>query len=106
MSNNISERSNLDEPLSEPLKSLFGEPANAPLAEPLDQPLDTSFDQPVNRLGFCARDVRHILLTHLDFDHAGGVEDFPEATVHVMQAEIDAAQDRHSLIASQRYRPG
>jgi glyoxylase-like metal-dependent hydrolase (beta-lactamase superfamily II) len=24
--------------------------------------------------------VRHIVLTHLDFDHAGGLEDFPEAT--------------------------
>jgi glyoxylase-like metal-dependent hydrolase (beta-lactamase superfamily II) len=49
--------------------------------------------------------VRHIVLTHLDFDHAGGLEDFPEATVHVMQTEIDAAQDRHGFIASQRYRP-
>ena len=28
-------------------------------------------------LGFSARDVRHIVLTHLDFDHAGGLEDFP-----------------------------
>jgi glyoxylase-like metal-dependent hydrolase (beta-lactamase superfamily II) len=60
----------------------------------------------VEQLGFCARDVRHIVLTHLDFDHAGGLEDFPEATVHVMQAEIEAAQDRRGFIASQRYRPG
>jgi glyoxylase-like metal-dependent hydrolase (beta-lactamase superfamily II) len=65
----------------------------------------TALDQ-VERLGFSARDVLHIVLTHLDFDHAGGLEDFPEATVHVMQAEIDAAQDRRGLIASQRYRPG
>jgi glyoxylase-like metal-dependent hydrolase (beta-lactamase superfamily II) len=59
----------------------------------------------LERLGFSARDVRHIVLTHLDFDHAGGLEDFPEATVHVMQNEIDAAQDRRGFIASQRYRP-
>jgi glyoxylase-like metal-dependent hydrolase (beta-lactamase superfamily II) len=59
----------------------------------------------VERLGFSARDVRHIVLTHLDFDHAGGLEDFPEATVHVMQTEIDAAQERRGFIASQRYRP-
>jgi glyoxylase-like metal-dependent hydrolase (beta-lactamase superfamily II) len=59
----------------------------------------------VERLGFSARDVRHIVLTHLDFDHAGGLEDFPEATVHVMQTEIDAAQDRRGFISSQRYRP-
>jgi len=60
----------------------------------------------LEKLGFSARDVRHIVLTHLDFDHAGGLEDFPEATVHVMQAEIEAAQDRRGLIASQRYRLG
>ncbi|GAB1540521.1 hypothetical protein NUACC21_31900 [Scytonema sp. NUACC21] len=49
--------------------------------------------------------MRHIVLTHLDFDHAGGLEDFPEATVHVMQAEIEAAQERRGFIASQRYCP-
>ncbi|MBV8882829.1 MAG: MBL fold metallo-hydrolase [Chroococcidiopsidaceae cyanobacterium CP_BM_RX_35] len=59
----------------------------------------------IEQLGFSASDVRHIVLTHLDFDHAGGLEDFPEATVHVMQAEIDAAQDRRSLLAQGRYRP-
>jgi glyoxylase-like metal-dependent hydrolase (beta-lactamase superfamily II) len=64
----------------------------------------TAIDQ-LERLGFSARDVRHIVLTHLDFDHAGGLEDFPEATVHVMQSEIDAAQDRRGFISSQRYRP-
>jgi glyoxylase-like metal-dependent hydrolase (beta-lactamase superfamily II) len=60
----------------------------------------------IEQLGFSGRDVRHIVLTHLDFDHAGGLEDFPEATVHVMQAEIEAAQERRGFIASQRYRPG
>jgi len=64
----------------------------------------TALDQ-VERLGFKAPDVRHIVLTHLDFDHAGGLEDFPEAIVHVMQPEIDAVQDRSGFIASQRYRP-
>ena len=60
----------------------------------------------IEQLGFCANDVRHIVLTHLDFDHAGGLEDFPEATVHIMQAEMEAAQDRHGFIAPRRYRPG
>lgn len=68
-------------------------------------PKYTALNQ-VEQLGFSARDVRHIVLTHLDFDHAGGLEDFPKATVHVMQAEIEAARDRRGLIASQRYRPG
>ncbi len=58
----------------------------------------------IERLGFSPRDVRHIVLTHLDFDHAGGLEDFPEATVHVMQSEFEAAKDRHGAIAKGRYR--
>ena len=64
----------------------------------------TAIEQ-LKQLGFAASDVRHIVLTHLDFDHAGGLEDFPEATVHVMQAEKEVAQDRHGLVASGRYRP-
>ncbi|URD48006.1 MBL fold metallo-hydrolase [Chroococcidiopsis sp. CCNUC1] len=59
----------------------------------------------LEQLGFSANDVRHIVVTHLDFDHAGGLEDFPEATVHVMQAEIEATQSRRGFIASRRYRP-
>ncbi len=59
----------------------------------------------IEQLGFKTSDVRHIVLTHLDFDHAGGLEDFPEATIHVMQAELDAAQERKGFISSQRYRP-
>jgi glyoxylase-like metal-dependent hydrolase (beta-lactamase superfamily II) len=60
----------------------------------------------IEQLGFSARDVRHIVLTHLDFDHAGGLEDFPEATVHLLQSEMKTARDRRGFIASQRYRPG
>lgn len=35
------------------------------------------------------KDVKHIIPTHLDVDHAGGLADFPDATVHVLQAELD-----------------
>jgi glyoxylase-like metal-dependent hydrolase (beta-lactamase superfamily II) len=59
----------------------------------------------IEQRGFFARDVRHIILTHLDFDHAGGLEDFPEATVHVLQTEMDAARARRGFIARRRYRP-
>src|SRR3954470_8347889 len=45
----------------------------------------------IERLGFRAADVQHIVLTHLDFDHAGGLDDFPHATVHMMAAEREAA---------------
>lgn len=66
---------------------------------------DTALRQ-VEALGFAAADVRHVVLTHLDFDHAGGVEDFPEARVHVMEVERDAAEHkRRSFVDRQRYRP-
>lgn len=35
-----------------------------------------------------AKDVRHIIPTHLDLDHAGGLSDFPEAAIHVMAKEL------------------
>lgn len=60
----------------------------------------------IEALGFDVRDVRHIVLTHLDFDHAGGLADFPNATVHVMAREYDAATGpRHEFVARNRYRP-
>jgi len=59
----------------------------------------------IEALGFSPRDVRHVLLTHLDFDHAGGLDDFPEATVHLMRAEQDAALAQQSWLDRQRFRP-
>lgn len=34
--------------------------------------------------------VTDIILTHLDNDHAGGLHDFPDATVHASQEELDS----------------
>jgi glyoxylase-like metal-dependent hydrolase (beta-lactamase superfamily II) len=60
----------------------------------------------VKALGYSPSDVRHIILTHLDFDHAGGLEDFPNARVHVMEKEREAAEKkRQGFIARRRYRP-
>jgi len=60
----------------------------------------------IERLGFTAADVRHIVVTHLDFDHAGGIEDFPNATVHVYERELRAVrEDRTGFIGKRRYRP-
>jgi glyoxylase-like metal-dependent hydrolase (beta-lactamase superfamily II) len=56
-------------------------------------------------LGFGARDVRHILPTHLDLDHAGGIGDFPDATVHVLAQEHAAAVAPRNWLERQRYRP-
>lgn len=60
----------------------------------------------VEAMGHKASDVRHIVLTHLDFDHAGGVEDFPNAAIHVMDAEFNAASGpRAGFVPANRYRP-
>ncbi len=58
----------------------------------------------LERLGFSARDVRHIVLTHLDMDHAGGLSDFPEADVHVAEGELAAALDPPTRNERGRYR--
>jgi glyoxylase-like metal-dependent hydrolase (beta-lactamase superfamily II) len=42
-------------------------------------------------LGFAPADVRHIVVTHLDADHAGGLGDFPTAQVHIFRTEMQAA---------------
>jgi glyoxylase-like metal-dependent hydrolase (beta-lactamase superfamily II) len=44
----------------------------------------------VVRLGFRPSDVAHIVLTHMHFDHCGGLPDFPHATVHVHRREFEA----------------
>lgn len=67
---------------------------------------DTAVAQ-IRKLGFSPADVRHIVMTHLDFDHAGGLEDFPQATVHVLAEELEAAtKGRHGFVGTRRYRPG
>ncbi|GAB2843393.1 MBL fold metallo-hydrolase [Actinocorallia aurea] len=59
-------------------------------AQPVLNPAETALSR-VEALGFEARDVREIVLTHLDLDHTGGLPDFPEARVHVAEAELRAA---------------
>lgn len=59
----------------------------------------------VQRLGFKPQDVRHVLLTHLDFDHAGGLDDFPWATVHLLAREREHAELQETWLDRQRFRP-
>jgi glyoxylase-like metal-dependent hydrolase (beta-lactamase superfamily II) len=67
-------------------------------------PSETAARQIV-KLGFRPEDVRHIVLTHLDFDHAGGLDDFPQARIHLSAAESVAAHNRHGFVGRRRYRP-
>ncbi|MBK0393271.1 MBL fold metallo-hydrolase [Ramlibacter algicola] len=59
----------------------------------------------VEQLGFKRSDVRHIVLTHLDFDHAGGLDDFPHASVHMTRVERDYALLQKTWLDRQRFRP-
>ena len=60
----------------------------------------------VRALGHRAEDVRHIVMTHLDFDHAAGLVDFPWASVHLSAAEARAARAPKGAKARARYRAG
>ena len=74
------------------------------LLRPALNPAETAARQ-IERLGFRGDDVRHIILTHLDLDHAGGLSDFPQAQVHVTAAEATGAMRSRSLRERMRYRP-
>lgn len=49
----------------------------------------------IEQLGFSSHDVDHIMMTHCDPDHAGGLADFPEAKVHVAEEELTHALSGH-----------
>jgi len=76
----------------------LGRHFEATLRPTLD-PEETAIRQ-VERLGFRAGDVRHIVMTHLDLDHAGGLPDFPQAKVHVLDIEHHAAMARKSIVSA------
>jgi glyoxylase-like metal-dependent hydrolase (beta-lactamase superfamily II) len=59
---------------------------------------DTTAVRQLAKHGFPAEAVRHIVLTHLHFDHAGGLPDFPHAQVHVHRREHQAFHHPRSWI--------
>ena len=77
--------------------------AFALVARPRFDPAEAARSR-VEALGFAAEDVRHIVLTHLDLDHAGGLADFPDAKVHVLRDEHRAAFDPPTVGERHRYR--
>ena len=77
--------------------------AAAKMLRPRLDPAETALRQ-IESLGFKASDLRHILLTHLDLDHAGGIADFPQARIHVLADEYAATQAGNKLMEKPRYR--
>ena len=74
-------------------------------AKPTIDPSLAAIEQ-LRALGLDPHDVRHIVQTHLDLDHVGGLSDFPWAQVHVHATELEAALARKGIKAKGRYRPG
>jgi glyoxylase-like metal-dependent hydrolase (beta-lactamase superfamily II) len=64
---------------------------------------ETAIEQ-VARLGYDPRDVRHVILTHLDVDHVGGVSDFPWARVHLTRDEALGAFEDPSYRERSRFK--
>ena len=72
------------------------------MVRPRLDPEETALQQ-VIRLGFKPEDVRDIVLTHLDVDHAGGLADFPQARVHILGGEYEAAMHPQTFVERHRY---
>lgn len=72
------------------------------LSHPVMDPGQCAINQ-LPALGLDPRDVRHIVLTHMDHDHVGGIADFPAAQVHVTAAEALAALTPPTLKERIRY---
>ncbi|QDU00204.1 MBL fold metallo-hydrolase [Gimesia aquarii] len=60
----------------------------------------------IEALGFSVADVRHIVLTHCDPDHTGGLADFPNAQVHVAQEELQHMQSGHWRYVNSHFEHG
>jgi glyoxylase-like metal-dependent hydrolase (beta-lactamase superfamily II) len=59
----------------------------------------------VEALGYDPAEVKHVFMTHLHMDHAGGLPDFPGAIVHASAVEIEAHLHPRTLSEWRAYRP-
>lgn len=57
----------------------------------------------IEQMGYHAEDVKHIVVTHLHLDHAGGISDFPKARVHVHRPEYEIAQNPKTTLQQGGY---
>jgi glyoxylase-like metal-dependent hydrolase (beta-lactamase superfamily II) len=78
----------------------LGQPFRA-LVRPICDEGESAIRQ-IEAVGHDPADVRHIVATHLDADHAGGIGDFPDAQIHVLAAELAAAKSP-PLLERSRY---
>lgn len=53
-----------------------------------DRPIRMSPHEALAPLGLKAKDITTVIVTHLHYDHAGGLHLFPNATLHMQAAEM------------------
>lgn len=83
-----------------PRKYLAGPIAEGSFRTGLDR---TIVDQ-LKMLGLRPEDIKYVAVSHAHFDHAGQVNDFPNATLIIQRAELDAMAD--AATASKHYIDG
>lgn len=66
--------------------------------------LDRTIVDQLKALGLRPEDITYVAVSHAHFDHAGQVNDFPNATLIIQRAELDAMAD--TATASQHYIDG
>ncbi len=71
------------------------------LGQPLIDTIGFVFDEQetavrqIERLGLRPADVRHVVLTHADCDHVGGLADMPHLQVHLAAEELASVERGH-----------
>lgn len=63
--------------------------------------LDRTITDQLGDLGLRPADIKYVAVSHAHFDHAGQVDDFPNATLLIQRAELEAMAD--TATASKRY---
>ncbi|GAB2509626.1 MBL fold metallo-hydrolase [Nocardia heshunensis] len=74
------------------------------VSRPALDPAETAVHQ-IRALGLDPGDVRHVIATHLDSDHMGGLADFPHATLHLTADEAQGAMHAPTRRERSRFRP-
>lgn len=72
-------------------------------SEARNRPLLFEPSEAMERIGIGAQNVEHVILTHLHYDHAGCLHAFPNAQVHVQDAEVAYATGRCMCHAPTRF---
>jgi glyoxylase-like metal-dependent hydrolase (beta-lactamase superfamily II) len=63
-------------------------------AEQRARPIAAAPSELLRRIGIDPEAIEDIVITHLHYDHAGGIQDFPAARIHVQDREVGFATGR------------